>query len=383
MRSILHVDMDAFYASVEQRDQPELRGRPVIVGGDGSRGVVAAASYEARRHGIHSAMPSVRARRLCPDAVFIRPRMDHYAAVSRQIFGVFHDFTPAVEGLSLDEAFLDVTSSLRLFGSAEAIARQVRQRIAGELGLVASVGVASNKYLAKLASDRDKPDGLTVVRPGEEQAFLDPLPVGRIWGIGPRAAQRLQAAGIRTVQHLRGAPAQMLSPILGNRTEHFLRLARGEDSRPVVPSREDKSISAERTFGEDLQSESACRRELMALADRVCSRVRAAGLSPRTLFIKIRTADFKTVTRSTTVAGQLDGLSQVSTLAGALMNTWWAECGPASIRLLGVGLSHFADSQQADLFGNTASSIDRLGDEVRRRFGRDALTRARLLERDD
>ncbi|NNK32142.1 MAG: DNA polymerase IV, partial [Xanthomonadales bacterium] len=259
-RAIIHVDMDAFYASVESLDEPSLRGSPVIVGGLGPRGVVAAASYEARAFGVHSAMPMSQARRRCPRAAFLRPRMERYRQKSAEVFRIFRSFTPLVEGLSLDEAFLDVTASLRLFGGSREIAAEIKERIQAETGLTASVGLAHNKFLAKLASDAQKPDGLVEVEPGRVHAFLDPMPIARLWGIGRRTEPKLKALGILTVGQLRRADGSVLQPVLGKRWEHFQRLARGEDDRDVVPGRPDKSISHEVTFDTDRSA----RAELLA-----------------------------------------------------------------------------------------------------------------------
>jgi DNA polymerase-4 len=250
-RAIIHVDMDAFYASVEQRDEPRHAGRPVIVGGLGPRGVVAAASYEAREFGVFSAMPMGRARALCPQGVFLSPRMPHYRRVSGEIFRIFREFTPLVEGLSLDEAFLDVTGSLRLLGGMELIGRAVQDAIQAETRLQCSIGMAHNKFLAKLASAAQKPHGFVRVAPAGAQAFLDPMPVGRLWGIGRKTEPRLKALGIYTIGQLRKAAPETLADVLGNRAEHFLRLAHGEDERPVEASHADKSISHEVTFDQE------------------------------------------------------------------------------------------------------------------------------------
>ncbi|NIR31889.1 MAG: DNA polymerase IV, partial [Gammaproteobacteria bacterium] len=250
---ILHVDMDAFYASIEIRDLPELAGRPVVVGGSPEgRGVVAAASYTARRYGIHSAMPAATARRLCPQVVFLPVRMDHYAHVSGRLRAIFERYTPLVEPLSLDEAFLDVRASQRLFGSSERIARRIKDDIEAELRLTASVGVAPNKFLAKIASDLDKPNGLVIVAADRVQAFLDPLPVGRLWGVGAATEKTMTQLGIRTVGDLRAHSRDALHAAFGRAGEHFWQLARGIDERPVVPEREAKSLSRETTFDRDI-----------------------------------------------------------------------------------------------------------------------------------
>ncbi len=378
-RAILHVDMDAFYASVEQRDHPELLGQPVIVGGTGKRGVVAAASYEAREFGVHSAMPASRARQRCPDGVYVRPRMDVYQSVSRQVFAVFRRYTPLVEGLSLDEAFLDVTDSQTLHGNAVEIGRQIRQDIADELSLAASVGLAPNKFVAKLASDARKPNGYCVVRAHLVQQFLDPLPVKRMWGIGKKTLPGLTGLGIRTIGDLRRADPLRLQPVLGNRTEGLQRLARGIDDRPVKPGREDKSISSEVTVENDLLTLPDCQQVLARLADEAVARVRRKQLGGRTITIKIRSADFRTWTRSLSLAGGTAETGVVVATAQQLMTRWWQQLGPLPIRLLGVGLSNFVEEQN-DLFGRTsANELDRLTDVLRQRYGADALRSARLL----
>ena len=278
-RVILHVDMDAFYASIEQRDDPGLRGKPVVVGGGANRGVVAAASYESRVFGIRSAMPMAEARRRCPDLVRIAPRMTRYQGVSRQIFTVFNEFTPLVEGLSLDEAFLDVTSSRRLFGSGRRIAIAIKEKIRERTGLTASVGVATNKLVAKIASDLEKPDGLVVVGPDQVNAVLDPLPVAVIPGIGKRTLARLEAIGVHTISELRHAPDCDLQPVFGRFTHKTRERASGIDDRPVVASRGDESISNEQTYETDLCVRRAMERQLRRLAVRTAGRLRRAAVS--------------------------------------------------------------------------------------------------------
>jgi DNA polymerase-4 len=298
-RVILHVDMDAFYASVEQRDHPELRDKPVVVGGGADRGVVAAASYESRVYGIRSAMPMAEARRRCPDLVRVSPRMARYKQVSREIFAIFKEFTPQVEGLSLDEAFLDVTSSRRLFGSGRRIAMAIKDRIRECTALTASVGVATNKLVAKIASDLDKPDGLVVVAADQVRDVLDPLPVSVIPGIGKRTLARLQAIGVHTIAELRRAPDRDLEPVFGRFTRKTRERASGIDERPVVASRREKSISNEQTYDTDLCDRGDMERQLLRLTDRTAGRLRKAALSAGTVQVKIRQADFKTFTRQT------------------------------------------------------------------------------------
>ncbi len=369
-RQILHVDMDAFFASVEQRDNPDLQGKPVIVGGSGSRGVVAAASYEARKFGVHSAMPSVRAKRLCPDAIFVKGRMEVYQSVSRKVFNIFRQFTPQIEGLSLDEAFLDVSGCLRLYGSAEHIAASVRKRIREELQLAASVGVASNKFLAKLASDLAKPDGIFVVPDDRIQAILDPLPVRRIWGIGKKAEEKLHGAGIRLVRDLRTADERLLDRLLGNRKDHFLKLCRGEDEREVISRGEDKSVSAEVTMNNDITNLDHAHRVLSGLVEKVAVRLRGKHLKARTVTVKIRRSDFKTVTRSQSMASAHDHTQSFARIARELLDRWWADNPRQPVRLLGFGVSQFETADTVDLFNTSQTSkTDSIADQIRQKFG--------------
>jgi DNA polymerase-4 len=382
-RSILHVDMDAFYASVEQRDNPGLRGKPLVVGGTGKRGVVAAASYEARAFGIRSAMPMRDALRRCPDLERVRPRMAHYQAVSRQIFGIFRTFTPLVEGLSLDEAFLDVSASVRLFGAPIDIARAIKRQIRDATGLAASVGVAENKLVAKIASDLDKPDGLTVVYPEDYERCLDPLPASVIPGIGRETLRRIRAAGIETVRDLRLAPDRVLEPVFGRYSRKTRDRAAGIDDRPVVPDREEKSISAEQTFSEDLTSRDDMERNLLRLAERVASRLRKAGLAASTIQVKIRQSDFTTFTRQRRISPPANGTDRIFALAVELLNAWLGANPGARLRLLGIGGTDLERAGQPDLFSDVPadSPVDRAVDEVRERFGSAALARARTLDR--
>jgi DNA polymerase-4 len=383
-RVILHVDMDAFYASIEQRDDPQLRGKPVVVGG-ASRGVVAAASYESRIFGIRSAMPMADARRRCPDVIRVAPRMAHYQSVSREIFSVFREFTPLVEGLSLDEAFLDVTSSRRLFGSGHNIAVAVKDRIRERTGLTASVGVATNKLVAKIASDLDKPDGLVVVAADRVHDILDPLPVSVIPGIGKRTLSRLHAIGVRTIAELRSAPDRDLEPVFGRFTRRTRERASGIDDRAVVASRAEKSISNEQTYDTDLCDRRELQRQLLRLTERTAGRLRKAGLCAGTLQVKIRQSDFKTFTRQKRLTPPGNGTDQIYAVTRELLDTWLTGNPDARIRLLGVGCSSLAPAEQPDLFGDSdtspASDFDRTVDEIRDRFGIDSLTRARTLDR--
>jgi DNA polymerase-4 len=382
-RSILHVDMDAFYASVEQRDDPQLRGKPLVVGGSSNRGVVAAASYEARKFGIRSAMPMRDAYRRCPDLLRVRPRMAHYRTVSRQIFDVFRDFTPLVEGLSLDEAFLDVTGSIALFGEPVDIARAVKRQIHEATGLAASVGVAENKLVAKIASDLDKPDGLTVIYPADYESRLDPLSVAVIPGIGRETLKRLSAGGIATVRDLRLADDRVLRPIFGRYTQKTRNRAAGIDDRPVTPSRAEKSISTEETFDADLANREDMERELLRLSERTAARLRRAGLAAGTIQVKIRQADFSTFTRQRKVSPPANGTDRLYAAACGLLETWLGQNPGAALRLLGVGGSDLAPAGQADLFDDVqpVAAVDKTVDEIRERFGDTALGRARTLDR--
>lgn len=381
-RQILHVDMDAFYASVEQRDDPNLRGKPVVVGGY-NRGVVAAASYEARPFGIRSAMPMREAMRRCPHLVRVPLRMPLYKAISETVFAVFREFTPLVEGLSLDEAFLDVTQSVSLFGPAEGIAASIKSRIKAETGLTASVGVAPNKLTAKIASDLDKPDGLVVLAPDTLQSALDPLPAEVLPGIGRETLAKLHARGIRTIAELRAAPNALLEPVFGRYTPQARERAAGQDDRPVIASRAAKSISAEETFDTDLDDRSALRTELLRLTERAASRLRAAALAAGTVQLKIRRSDFATYTRQRALHPPGNGTDRIYAVAGSLLEEWLREQPGARVRLLGVGGSELQPAGQPDLFAPAEASggspVDRAVDEVRERFGSLALGRARTL----
>src|SRR5579872_6528210 len=300
---ILHVDMDAFYASVEERERPELVGKPLIVGGTPQgRGVVAAANYAVRKFGVHSAMPTSTALRLCPHAIVLRPRLDFYAEVSEQIREILYRFTPVVEPLSLDEAFVDVTGSELLFGPSIEIGRRIKREIRESLRLVASVGVAPNKFLAKIASDIEKPDGFVVVDPAGVQSFLDPLPVGRLWGVGRVTGEAFDRLGVRTIGDVRRMPLVTLTQHFGSVGEHLRQLAHGIDARPVVPDREAKSISHETTFAVDIDDREALRAWIVELAEQVGCRLRRHNLRGRTVQVKIRLADFQTITRAKTLS---------------------------------------------------------------------------------
>jgi len=381
-RTVLHVDMDAFYASVEQHDDPSLAGKPLIVGWEGARGVVAAASYEVRRYGVHSAMPMRTALRLCPQAICLRPRMSRYQEVSRLLFGVFREVTPLVEGLSLDEAFLDVTASAHLPGGAVEIARAIKARIAALTGLTASVGVGPNKLVAKIASDLMNPDGLTIVDVARVHAVLDPLPVRRLPGLGRKTGARVEAAGIHTLGELRSAPDAVLWPLFGRYTALTRERASGIDESPVLPEVEEKSLSAEDTFERDIGTPSILQRQLARLADLAASRLRARGLQTSCIGVKIRRGDFATFTRQRAVAPPTCEARAVSGVAAELLARWLAANRGAKLRLLGVVLTELTPASQLGLFEETrrAGRLDAALDEARARFGSRALRRGNTIE---
>jgi len=393
---ILHVDMDAFYASVELLRHPELRGTPVVVGAPGARGVVAAASYEARAYGVHSAMPSMRARRLCPHATFLPGDHAHYAAVSARVMAIFQSVTPLVEPLSLDEAFLDVGGATRLLGEPPAIARAIRQRVLDEEGLTCSVGVAANKFLAKLASEAAKPtaspagprfgSGVRVINAGEELAFLHPLPSRALWGVGPQTQKVLDRLGIHTVGDLADFDEEVLVRALGDaHGRHLYRLSRGIDDRPVVADAPVKSVSHEETFAVDRTDPDALAAEVVRMAESVGNRLRANHLAGRTVTIKVRFHDFNTITRSVTLAAPIDAGIDIARAAKGLL----ARIDPSSgVRLLGVGVTNFVagaavqlslDDTPADDPGWSAATG--AIDAIRDRFGDDAIVPATLTGR--
>jgi DNA polymerase IV len=349
-RAVLHVDMDAFFASVEQRDQPQLAGKPLVVGWDGGRGVVAAASYEVRRFGVRSAMPMRTALRLCPQAICVRPRMERYREVSRTVFGVFHEITPLVQGLSLDEAFLDVTAAQQHGGGAEALARTIKQRIRERTALSASVGVAPNKLVAKIASDLHKPDGLTVVASERVNEVLDPLSVRRLPGLGRKTGARVEAAGIRTLGELRSAPDALLWPLFGRYASWIRERASGIDERAVLPEVEEKSLSAEDTFEHDIGDARILQRELVRLAQLAASRLQARGLMSACIGVKIRRGDFSTFTRQRAVAPPTCEARAISAVACELLARWQAANPQAKLRLLGVVLTELTPASQLSLF---------------------------------
>jgi DNA polymerase-4 len=379
---ILHLDMDAFYAAVEVRDDARLRGRPVLVGGRGGRGVVASASYEARAFGVGSAMPMGEALRRCPGAVVIAPRFDRYTAVSRELHEILRSVTPLVEPLALDEAFLDVGGSVRLLGSPVEIAARLRRSIATELRLPASVGVAANKFLAKLCSRKAKPDGLLHLPAARAEEFVAALAVGELWGVGRQTAVRLERAGIRWVRDLMAMDRGALARLVGGTTaDRLLALARGRDARTVEPHVDAKGLSAEQTFERDLVTAGELHRVLLSLSERVGRRLRHNGVRARTVTLKLRHASFQTVTRAHTLAASTNQANEVFAVATELLDGVWS--APSPVRLLGVAASRLVSGEQGvqmDLLGSARwEAAERVADQVRAQFGDVALTRGALL----
>ena len=390
--SVLHVDLDAFFAAVEQLDDPSLRGKPVIVGGLGNRGVVSTASYEARPFGVHSAMPMARARRACPQGVFLSPRMSRYSEKSREVMAILRDVSPLVEQLSVDEAFVDVAGARRLIGPPVEVATLIRTRIHAETGLIASVGAATTKFLAKLSSDLAKPDGLLVVPAGEERAFLAPLPVSRLWGVGQATLPKLERMGLRTIGDVAEIDPELLTRALGNSLgAHLSALARNEDPRVVITEHEAKSIGAEETFGTDLRSRAACDRELVRLADRVCARVRSEKLAARTITLKVRFGNFETRTRARTLPEATNLSTEILDTARTLLAEFDVTRG---IRLLGISCSKLLEAAELEqsmlAVGDDVSvtnerverraAVERAMDVVRERFGTRAVRPATLAD---
>jgi DNA polymerase IV len=390
--SILHVDLDAFYASVEQLADPSLRGRPVIVGGLGPRGVVAAASYEARAFGVHSALPMSRARRTCPDGVFLAPRFAAYSAASAQVMAILHDATPLVEPIAADEAFLDVSGARRRDGTGPEIGAKLRARVKSDTGLVASVGAATTKLLAKLASDLAKPDGLLVVPPGTELEFLHPLAVSRLWGVGPATRRRLERLGVHTVGDLARIPEDALVSALGRaHGRHLHALAWNRDDRAVVPEHVLKSVGHEETFATDVVDRADLEQHVLRMADKVGARLRAGARLGRTVQLKIRFGDFRTITRSRTLAAPTDVAHEIGATARALLDL--VDLG-GGVRLLGVSMQQLDQSGAVqgqlplgeapdggdplalnDLERARWSALEHSVDEVRERFGDAAVQR--------
>ncbi|UKA76973.1 DNA polymerase IV [Arthrobacter sp. FW306-07-I] len=380
----MHVDMDAFFVSVELRTRPELRGKPVIVGFPGERSVVLSGSYEARAFGVKSAMPMAVAMRMCPQAVVIEPRHKLYYEVSGQLMGIFESITGLVEPLSVDEAFLDVTGALRRLGPPRGIGELIRRRVAAELGITASVGIAETKFVAKIASTRCKPDGLLLIGPDETVPYLHSLPVGALWGVGAKTGEVLAKMGIRTVADVAATPVSSLKKVLGATGEHVHQLAWGIDPRPVTPVRLEKSIGAEETFATDTDDDALLRRELLRLSHRTAGRLRSSGMVARTVALKLRFADFSTVTRSRTVQTPVDSAQLIYAVALQLLESLGTRA--MAVRLVGVRAEQLEEAARTSL----QLSIDRRDenwraaeqalDEVTRRFGSKSVLPARLME---
>jgi DNA polymerase-4 len=386
-RKIIHLDMDAFYASVEEHDEPSLRGRPIIVGGTSNRGVVSAASYAARKFGIHSAMPIATARKLCPHGVFLPVRMGRYQEISNRIMEIFHRFTPLVEPISLDEAFLDVTDSEMLLGRSEEIARTIKRLVREETGLTVSAGIASSKLLAKIASDLDKPDGLTMVEPGKEREFLSPLPIKKLWGAGAATQKTLALMGAQTIGDLSRLPLQLLTATFGKSGLHLHLAANGIDDREVITEHETKSIGNEETFERDLREEKALRKELLALATRVGKRLRRHGLAGKTVTLKVKYADFKQITRSTTLSEATADDRKIF-LHGCKLLTR-TQAGQRPVRLIGISISNLTPAvseKQLQLFNHATAQADgrrklyQALDAISGKYGSDAIVPGALLD---
>jgi len=373
--------MDAFYASVEQLDQPELQGKPVIVGGSAeSRGVVSAASYEARKYGVHSAMPMKTALKLCPQAILLPVRMNCYQEVSQQVFEIFASYTPQVEPISIDEAFMDVTGCIRFLGSAMDIGQAIKAKIKKKTGLTASVGIAPNKFLAKLASDLEKPDGFVIITEDNKQEILDPLPVSKIWGVGKVTCQVLGDQGIKTIGDLRQKSLSFLKPLLGNTAEELLELAQGIDHRPVEAEHQAKNLSSEQTFATDIDDYETLRSVLYDQVQLVAARLRRKELLAKTITLKFRYANFSTLTRGKTLR-QATATTQILWESAHEVFTAWHKRQAGALRLIGFGVSGLqtASSQQQELFPDPQeqkqSQLDKAMDAIHKRFGRDAIKR--------
>jgi nucleotidyltransferase/DNA polymerase involved in DNA repair len=382
-RVIFHVDMDAFFASIEQLDDPSLRGKPVLVGYDGPRGVVAAASYEARKFNCHSAQPMSLAKRRCPEAIIVPVRFTRYREVSGRMFAIFDEYSPQVEPLSVDEAFLDLTGTQRLLGEPESVARRLKQRIKTDLNLTASIGVAPNKFLAKLASDLQKPDGLVIVRPDEIISLLASLPINKLWGVGPVTAGKLQSAGIHRVGDIQKQTPEQLAKLFGQDADRFLRLANGIDHRPVVPDREAKSIGQEQTFGVDVTEPSDVRRVLFEQVEQVGRRLRRHGLSARTVSLKIRYGEFETISRSTTIEQATNGTKELWDAASSVFDKWCTD-GFRPVRLIGMSATQFSTGPgQLPLFVDPQierqKKVDAVADQITSKFGTRAMKRGEGL----
>lgn len=384
-KAIIHLDMDSFYPSVEVLDHPELKGKPVIVGGSKGRGVVSSASYEARKFGVHSAQPMATARRLCPPGVFLPVRMSRYKEISRKVFRIFRLFTPMVEPVSIDEAFLDVTGSARLFGYPEDIAGKIKDMVRRETGLTVSAGIAPCKFVAKIASDIDKPDGLTIVRPEGVREFLEPLPIGKMWGVGKKTQHRLHRLGIRSIGQLGRFSTDALYKIFGRHGIKMHQLAQGVDERDVVPENDAKSIGHEKTFSRDILELACAKKELLALTNQVAHRLRREGATGKTIALKAKYHDFTQVTRSATLSQCTDDESAIYTTVCKLLDK--TDAGKRPIRLLGVSvsqLSHSNSEEQLSLFHKGKGSKKRKQlntalDSLTEKFGEDSIRPATLL----
>jgi len=383
-RTILHLDMDAFFAAVEQRDNPGLQGRAVIVGGLSDRAVVTTASYEARRYGVHSAMPMFQARRKCPQAIIVAPRRKRYQEVSRTVMGLLREFTPLVEPVSIDEAYLDVTGCERLFGPPPLLAERIKTRIRETVALTCSIGIAPNRFLAKIASDMDKPDGLTRIAAGEVLAFTEKLPVGKVPGVGPMTLETLRRLGIRTLGELRKFPDGLLERRLGRFGRRLKSLAFGVDFTPVEPFAPAKSVSSEETLAVDTADQTVLRNQLLQQAETVGAQLRKMGLRARTITLKLKYADFSQITRSVTLPGATQA---ADTIFGTALNLLQAQPLARKVRLIGVGASHFLPQSapfQMTLFDGAAQrnagweKVDRTVDAISRKFGRGKVRKASL-----
>jgi DNA polymerase-4 len=386
-KQIIHLDMDAFYPSVEALDNPELRGKPVIVGGSKERGVVSSASYEARKFGVHSAQPMATAMQLCPNGIVVPVRMARYQEVSEQVFEIFHIFTPLVEPLSIDEAFLDVTGSSRLFGSPIEIAKKIKQKIVEKTGLTISAGVATSKFVAKVASDMEKPDGLTIVARDKVREFLDPLPIKKMWGAGKVTQKALARIGIHTFKDLRLASVEVLEKEFGKHGRHMHQLSLGIDPRDVVTLHDIKSIGHEDTYSKDILDLEPAKRELLSLANRVARRMRRKGLEGKTITLKVKYSDFKLITRSVTLHHYTnDSADMFSNVCSLLEKT---AVGKRPVRLLGISLSNLADTdsgRQLSLFHQgephqKRKELNKTADSIFEKFGNRGIRPGSLIEK--
>ncbi|MFP4017421.1 MAG: DNA polymerase IV [Halanaerobiales bacterium] len=381
---IMHIDMDAFFAAVEQLDNPELKGKPVIVGGIGldNRGVVSAASYEARKYGVHSAMPMIQARRLCPDGIYLSGRHHRYSEMSRKIFDIFYEFTPLVEGISIDEAFLDLTGCHRLFGDSIEIGKKIKDQIQERLGLTASVGLAPNKFLAKLASGMDKPDGFFIIPEDRISEILEPLPVGKIWGVGKKTEEALKKKGLDTIAKIKKLSINELEAMFGKMGFQLYHLARGIDNRSVEVDNQIKSISHEETFQEDLTDKNQILSSLLRMSSKVSRRLRKKGLEGNTIYIKVRYGDFTTYTRRITVSIATNDTDKIYRTGLRLLER--EELLNKPVRLLGIGVSNLYEEnrKQLSLFNDNikADKLTKTIDGLKDKFGDNSVFRARNLD---